>query len=529
MTKFTRTVSLLSLVSLTLLAGACGGKKKGGKNPNVSPFTVPQQYGMIIGTVKDLNGAAVGNVEVRVGDKVAKTNDQGYYSLAEVPEAADLMVTFSRDGYVPTARFTHVRIGESNTMDVVLGAHLAKQNIAAMQGGTIQAGDLANVTFKPNSLVDANGQPFTGTAQVSVTPFDPTTEAGMAAFPGRFEGIRKDGSVTGLRSLGFMDVTITDGQGGKLQLAPGATADVTFPIAAQSRGDAPNEIPLWYFDVNDGKWKEDGKAYRAGNTYKGTVSHFTIWNCDLAAWRSRVCGRVVYCNDHGRFVQGAKVTVTNMRSGWSSGEDSTGPAGDFCIPVNADETDISLWAEKNGVKSETKIFNAAVADATVFIGDVCIGVPPVRITATWGEHPADLDAHFTMPSKVAGQREHVYYANRTIEGLAKLDTDDTSSFGPEITTLYSLEVPGTYRYSLHHYSGQGYIWNSDAVVHMIIDGVGIFRMTPPTEPTLYRGMYDAWDLWDFTVRDGKIVDVTPQNTLRSVKDSGVVMDFSPTP
>jgi hypothetical protein len=40
---------------------------------------------------------------------------------------------------------------------------------------------------------------------------------------------------------------------------------------------------LWYFNDSTGRWMQEGAAVRQGNSYVGEVSHFTYWNCDLAA------------------------------------------------------------------------------------------------------------------------------------------------------------------------------------------------------------------------------------------------------
>jgi hypothetical protein len=89
-----------------------------------------------------------------------------------------------------------------------------------------------------------------------------------------------------------------------------------------------------------------------------------------------------------------------------------------------------------------------------------------RVILTWGESPSDLDTHLTGPDpSVAGDpvlgtdgRFHVFYSSKSAPvGAAPesatvfLDVDDTSSFGPETTTVRTME-PGIYRYSVHDYT-----------------------------------------------------------------------------
>lgn len=92
----------------------------------------------------------------------------------------------------------------------------------------------------------------------------------------------------------------------------------------------------------------------------------------------------------------------------------------------------------------------------------------VRIILTWGANPSDLDSHLTGPILDSSQRFEVYFgadcfpantcsfdnASNRIPGpntLAVLDHDDTSSFGPETTTIVQ-QIGGVYRFFVHAFS-----------------------------------------------------------------------------
>lgn len=77
-----------------------------------------------------------------------------------------------------------------------------------------------------------------------------------------------------------------------------------------------------------------------------------------------------------------------------------------------------------------------------------------RVILTWGASPSDLDSHMTGPLSGSTSRFHVYYASRgssTATPFVNLDVDDTSSYGPETTTIYQ-QTAGTYKFSVHDYS-----------------------------------------------------------------------------
>jgi len=96
-----------------------------------------------------------------------------------------------------------------------------------------------------------------------------------------------------------------------------------------------------------------------------------------------------------------------------------------------------------------------------------------RIILTWGAVPRDLDSHLTY-YKNGVQQFHVYYDSKTAsmngEVVAKLDLDDTSSYGPEtvtITVSEDLLKDGELRYSVHNCSGgYTYLSESEATVNI---------------------------------------------------------------
>ncbi|PQE00424.1 hypothetical protein CYL16_12470 [Mycobacterium sp. EPG1] len=90
--------------------------------------------------------------------------------------------------------------------------------------------------------------------------------------------------------------------------------------------------------------------------------------------------------------------------------------------------------------------------------------PQVKIILTWGASPSDLDSHLTGPPSGRGtSRFHTYYMQRTYfqdgqygstERLAvDLDYDDTTSYGPESTTIRNL-VAGDYYFYVHDFTNR---------------------------------------------------------------------------
>lgn len=81
-----------------------------------------------------------------------------------------------------------------------------------------------------------------------------------------------------------------------------------------------------------------------------------------------------------------------------------------------------------------------------------------RFILTWGAEPRDLDSHLTGPNNYNG-RFHTYFSSKYAyigsNTVANLDIDDTTSYGPETTTLdLSVGLRGTYKYYVHDYTNK---------------------------------------------------------------------------
>jgi len=194
------------------------------------------------------------------------------------------------------------------------------------------------VSIPAGSLVDDNGQPVSGSAEIVFGPIDPTTDD-IESAPGPLVAIAADGEEVGLDS-GFMaDISLVQ-NGRQLQLAPGATASVTFALPPDFAATVtPGElIPAWWFDTEAGIWREDGiGVVEESPTEPGKliwtveVSHFTSWNCDRP-WRTQSCTNVLVTDQNGNPLSGRSVTARGLSYRYQRTL-TTGSNGRVCLPV----------------------------------------------------------------------------------------------------------------------------------------------------------------------------------------------------
>ncbi len=95
-----------------------------------------------------------------------------------------------------------------------------------------------------------------------------------------------------------------------------------------------------------------------------------------------------------------------------------------------------------------------------------LAMDQVRIVLEWGASPRDLDSHLTGPTS-SGSTFHVYFGTKSYSEsnvkIADLDLDDTSSYGPETTTIYN-PIEGEYVFYVYNWSGSPDIQSSGATV-----------------------------------------------------------------
>lgn len=138
------------------------------------------------------------------------------------------------------------------------------------------------ISLPANSLVDADGNPWTGLVRASVATLNPERRS----IPGDYQAIDANGERMELLSFGAFYAEFTDLNGRPLQLRQGATAEIATPLTPLQRNVAGGSIAQWSYDEETGFWREEGKASLQptsdGMRYVGTIEHFSTINMDVA-------------------------------------------------------------------------------------------------------------------------------------------------------------------------------------------------------------------------------------------------------
>lgn len=217
-------------------------------------------------------------------------------------------------------------------------------------------------------------------------------------------------------------------------------------------------------------------------------------------------------------IPNATVTVvgTNLQT-------TTDTNGDFrfnCIRPAGQKT-VLASTPACGFNTATVIVPTSGDSQQVVISLNCSAVVVDKIVAIlqWAAQPTDLDAHLSGPDGQGG-RFHLFFANRTQPPVpyASLDTDDTTSFGPETLTISKSAgafVAGDYHVWVHNYIGSTFAGSSAVVTVLRLNPQGVPTQLTRQEVQFATGDQadDLWHVADLGVDAGGSVAVTVVQTL----------------
>lgn len=209
-----------------------------------------------------------------------------------------------------------------------------------------------------------------------------------------------------------------------------------------------------------------------------------------------------------------------LRSGWNNFRGNSIASGEFTSDSYSLSLAIGNYTLQVGKSGYiTNYINIAVSantctNANVSLSPENTGIEgdTIRIVLTWGEHPYDLDSHlFGTASDNSSQLFHTYYGDKDYyynsELIANLDLDDVTSYGPETTTIYSINPEGLYSFYVHDYTNKDSETSiemslSGAIVKIYIDNVIRYTFNVPVNTN-----GTVWHVFDYNALTNTIIPV----------------------
>jgi hypothetical protein len=269
----------------------------------------------VYGVVLDENGNPVSSISVQCGLENTVTNNFGVFYFNNIQVSKNNgFVSVKKSGYYSGIKSFITNPGKPNFVKLKLIPKVLTGTINALAGGVIITNGGAAIDFPANAFVTNSGTLYTGSVKVFSKWIDPASSDLVETMPGDLRGITTNGSERLLATYGMVGAELQDASGNQLKLANNIFATINFPIPASLSASAPASIPLWHFDEQTARWREDGKATKAGNTYTGKVNKFSFWNVDVLSTFVTLDLTVVNVTNNTPFSQ-AIVRITRLDNG----------------------------------------------------------------------------------------------------------------------------------------------------------------------------------------------------------------------
>jgi hypothetical protein len=339
----------------------------------IKPTDPNLSTGVVSGTVTAGGRTFLEGVTVSIGDETTTTDANGTFFLTGLEPASSAKVDFFKVGFIPVQKVVKITKGQTTYISAALFQPAISTFPSSSSMSLTENGSQINTPA--DAFETEGGSPFTGTVQAMLHFYDSTIAENLDAFPGDFSGVQTDGTETMFESYGFVYAAFCDASDpeNKLQLAPGKTAQITYSIPAALQANAPESIPIWYYDDTTGKWREQGTAEKTANYYHCEVSHFTYWNFDhpiTITDQSTLTGRVL-SSDTRSPVVGAQVVAYGVDYAGYTRAYST-DNGEFSISVkaSANVTVRAMYGTSASLPSAT--IATPASGETLAIGDFTI-------------------------------------------------------------------------------------------------------------------------------------------------------------
>ena len=237
----------------------------------------------VSGFVTNEQNEPVSNAVVKSGDKLASTDENGYFEITNVDVVKNMgVVTVETPNYFKGIR---TWVADTNTEEFVRIKLISKNVIGtfdAKNGGKIKLSNGLTLNFPADVIVnESTGQAYTGNVNVAMYWINPVGEYFSQEMPGDLSAINNEGYLQTLVSYGMVAAELSGQSNEKLQISKGKSVSFIAPIEQEQLSSAPNSMPLWLFNEANGLWEERGIATKEGNNYVGKFDHFSYWNFDM--------------------------------------------------------------------------------------------------------------------------------------------------------------------------------------------------------------------------------------------------------
>jgi hypothetical protein len=367
---------VLTLLLTTILFFSCQKVLELQEQPSIiqlpSDITSTTMASIVSGFVTDETNTAVKDASVKIGSTITMTDKYGYFEARNVTVVKNAaVVSVSKTGFFKGIKTFIATPNKGAFFRIKLIPKISAGTISGTSGGGVTLSNGLTITLPANAVVNATtNAAYSGVVTVFASYINPTATDINNIMPGDLRGLNNDNQLRLLTSFGMAAVELIGAGGELLQISSGKKATLTMPIPTSISASAPSTIPLWYFNENNGLWKQEGSATKVGNTYAGEVSHFSFWNCDIPS--NYVQFNCTVVNSTGQPMQNAFVKISLVSNSLNAGYGYTDSSGYVSGAVpNNEQLKLEVFA---GYTCGTPVFsqNFTTTTTNVAYGNVTI-------------------------------------------------------------------------------------------------------------------------------------------------------------
>ncbi len=300
----------------------------------IVPETLPNEVIDVVGRIVNENGEGLANTNLVVASKAAVSDENGFFSFKDIDLASDGNVLIAnRFDRFSVSRILSPTPNGRNEITIQLKERTLVGSVNPTTGGVVEF-DGAIVEFPPYPFGADVSNFGTNNVNIYAKRLNPENIQDITAIPGDLSAINSNNETVQLASYSMIALEMTTTFNDKVSLGENVKAKIKFPIDDSLLGGAPSTIPLWHYDIEQGKWIEEGEAELINGVYEGSVSHFSWWNCDAPFPVVKMDVTVV--DPDGEPVVGAIVFVKIVGSGLCSWA-TTNSEGFICGKVPKEE------------------------------------------------------------------------------------------------------------------------------------------------------------------------------------------------
>lgn len=226
-----------------------------------------------IGLIVDEQQVPVADARVKIGSQDGLSDENGFFKLTGLFDNKGTFITIQKDGFFNA--YGSVIPVKDGTVQVRFALKTNTNTSTTSSNKTyVHTADNFQVSFEKDAYQTPQKEAYTGEVIINSTFLDPTSDNFSSEYVGTLIGKREQ-QTTLIQPFGIINLELFSDSGTPLQIEKSANIKMEVPMAL--RNQVPNEASLWYLDTELGVWIEEGTAMLNGDSYEGTVEHFTLW------------------------------------------------------------------------------------------------------------------------------------------------------------------------------------------------------------------------------------------------------------